>query len=118
MFFENYNGTFYLNVWATDSDLQDMGPTQDIWDISYAPTGGWVPVQQGENVKYTQAIVGHTYVIWTWDNHFAKVRIKNITNERMVFDWAYQLVEGNRELKRGNFSTKRNSVPDKVERKY
>jgi hypothetical protein len=117
IFFENYNGTFYLNVWD-DSDLQDMGPTQDIWDISYAPTGGWIPVKQGENVKYTQAIVGNTYVIWTWDNHFAKVRIKNITNERMVFDWAYQLVEGNRELKRGNLSTKRNLVPDKVERKY
>jgi hypothetical protein len=117
MFFENYNGTFYLNVWD-DSDLQDMGQTQDIWDISYAPNGGWIPVKQGENVKYTQAIVGHTYVIWTWDNHFAKVRIKNITNERMVFDWAYQLVEGNRELKRGNLSTKRNLVPDKVERKY
>lgn len=118
IFFENYNGTFYLNVWAIDSDLQDMGLTQDIWDISYAPIGGWIPVKQGENVKYTQAIVGHTYVIWTWDNHFAKVRIKNITNERMVFDWAYQLVEGNRELKRGNLSSKRNSVPDKVERKY
>jgi len=118
MFFENYNGTFYINVWAKDSDLQDMGQTQDIWDISYAPMGGWIPVKQGENVKYAQAIVGHTYVIWTWDNHFAKVRIKNITNERMVFDWAYQLVEGNRELKRVNLSSKRNSVPDKVERKY
>lgn len=118
MFFENYNGAFYLNVWADDFDLQDMGQTQDIWDISYAPSGGWIPVKEGENVKYTQAIVGHTYVIWTWDNHFAKVRIKNITNERMVFDWAYQLVEGNRELKRGNLSSKRNSVPNKVERKY
>ena len=118
IFFENFTGTFYLNVWADDSDIQDMGQTQDIWDISYAPTGGWIPVKQSENVKYAEAIVGHTYVIWTWDNHFAKVRIKNITNERMVFDWAYQLVEGNRELKRGNLQTKRNSVPEKVERKY
>ena len=38
IFFENYNGTFYLNVWD-DSDIQDMGSTQDIWDISYAPNG-------------------------------------------------------------------------------
>jgi hypothetical protein len=116
-FFENFNGTFYLNVWD-DSDIQDMGTTRDIWDISYAPTGGWVPLKQGENVKYTEAIVGHTYVVWTWDNHFAKVRVKNITPERIVFDWAYQLVEGNRELKRGNISSERKLIPKSVVKKY
>ncbi len=116
-FFENYNGQFFINVWD-DSDIQDMGATRDIWDISYAPSGGWIPLKQGENIKYTPAIVGHTYVVWTWDNHYAKVRIKNITNERMVFDWAYQLVEGNRELKRGNTSEVRKSIPDKVEKQY
>lgn len=117
LFFENYNGTFYLNVWD-DSDIQDMGPTRDIWDISYAPIGGWVPLKQGENVKYTQAKIGNTYVIWTWDNHYAKVRVKNITGERIVFDWAYQLVEGNRELKRGNVSTERKEFPRTVVKKY
>ena len=118
MFFENYNGTFYLNVWSVDSDIQDMGATRDLYDISYAPTGGWVPAVQDENVKYTEAIVGHTYVIWTWDNHYAKVRVKNITSERIVFDWAYQLVEGNRELKRANSSTERKETPKKVIKKY
>lgn len=97
-FFENYNGTYYINVWD-DSDLQDMGRTNDIWEISYAPVDGWVPLKEGENVKYTEAIVGHTYVVWTWDNHFAKIRVKSISGDRMVFDWAYQLVEGNPELK-------------------
>ena len=116
-FFENYNGTFYLNVWD-DSDIQDMGATRDIWDISNAPTGGWVPLKQGENIKYTPAIIGHTYVIWTWDNHYAKVRVKNITSERVVFDWAYQLVEGNRELKRANVSTERKEFPRTVVKKY
>jgi hypothetical protein len=91
-FFENYEGQFYLNVWD-DSDIQDMGHTTDIYDIPCAPSSGW------NSLKYEPAIVGHTYVIWTWDNHFAKVRVKNMTNERVVFDWAYQLVEGNRELK-------------------
>lgn len=102
-FFEKYNGVNYINVWE-DSDLQDMGATKDIWDISYAPQTGWVAMNQGENIKYVEAIPGHTYVIWTWDNHYAKVRVKNISGDRLVFDWAYQLVEGNRELKR--------SVPD------
>ena len=62
-------------------------------DIPFAPTSGWSPT------KDAVATVGHTYVIWTWDNHFAKIRISQITNERVVFDWAYQLVEGERQLK-------------------
>lgn len=92
VFFENYNGTFYLDVWD-DSDIKDMGPTQDIYDIPYAPTSGW------STTKDAIAKVGHTYVIWTWNNHYAKLRVKSITNDRIVFDWAYQLLEGNTQLK-------------------
>lgn len=91
-FFENFEGTFYLDVWD-DSDIQDMGPTSDIYDIDYAPLDGW------SETKDVIAIPGNTYVIWTWDNHFAKIRVKYITDERVVFDWAYQLVEGNPQLK-------------------
>jgi len=91
-FFENYEGDFYLDVWD-DTDIQDMGPTDNIYDIPYAPTTGW------SSTKDAFAIVGHTYVIWTWDNHYAKIRVSNITNERVVFDWAYQIVEGERQLK-------------------
>jgi hypothetical protein len=98
IYFEKYNNVYYLNVWE-DEDIQDMGSTKDIWDISTAPISGWVPKDTGDNFKYVEAKVGHTYVIWTWDNHFAKVRITSISNGRLVFDWAYQLVEGNRELK-------------------
>lgn len=91
-FFENYEGTFYLDVWD-DSDIQDMGPTTDIYDIEAAPLSGWSPT------KDEIAKIGHTYIIWTWDNHFAKIRIRNITRDRVVFDWAYQLVEGSSILK-------------------
>ena len=97
-FFENFDGTFYLNVWD-DTDIQDVGPTNDIYDITVAPVSGYIPLIDGDNVKYTEAIPGHTYVIWTWDNHFAKVRVSRITNDRAVFDWAYQLLEGEVELK-------------------
>ena len=92
VFFENYNGTFYLDVW-NDTDIKDMGLTKDIYDIPYAPTTGW------SESKDEIAKVGHTYVIWTWNNHFAKMRVKSITNDRIVFDWAYQLIEGNTQLK-------------------
>jgi len=115
-FFEKYNGKFYLDVWD-DSDLQDMGSTIDIYDINKAPQGGWIPIDAGENIKYAEAKVGHTYVIWTWDNHYAKVRIKSISSERMVFDWAYQLAEGNRELKRIQ-KDERQNPPKEIKRFY
>jgi len=93
VFFENANGLFYLNVWS-DTDIQDMGYTQTLDDISVAPTGGWSPSGSAE------AIIGHTYVIWTWDDHYAKVRVKDITASRVVFDWAYQTAPANPELSR------------------
>lgn len=102
-FFGVYNGIDSIMVWG-DTDIQDMGPTQDIYDIEFAPTSGWNPS------KSEVAIAGHTYVIWTWDNHFAKVRISSISANRMVFDWAFQLVEGNVQLKRSVNNGNRNPV--------
>jgi len=99
-FFENYNGDFYIDVWD-DSEIQDAGSTQDIYDVANAPTGGW------SSTKDEVARVGHTYIIWTWDNHYAKIRINAITNDRISFDWAFQLVEGERQLKAGDNSKKK-----------
>lgn len=93
VFFENFGGRFYLNVWS-DTDIQDMGYTGTLDDISVAPDAGWSPS------KYAEAIVGHTYVIWTWDDHYAKVRVKSITANYVEFDWAYQTATSNPELKR------------------
>jgi hypothetical protein len=108
-FFENYNGTYYLNVWD-DTDIQNVGPTNDIYDVPFAPTSGW------STSKDVMAKIGHTYVIWTWDNHFAKIRVKNITRDRIVFDWAFQLVEGNRELKPRAGTGVRKNINKNIER--
>ena len=93
IYFENYNGEFYLNVWE-DSDIQDVGYTQSLYDVRDAPVSGWSPT------KDVRLIVGHTYVVWTWDNHFAKVRFSALSSSGAVFDWAYQLQSGNTSLKR------------------
>jgi hypothetical protein len=93
VFAENYQGTHYLDVWGSDTYILDAGATTDIYDIPFAPTTGWSPTSDAI------AIVGHTYVIWTWNNHYAKMRVKNIVGNRVVFDWAYQLVAGNTQLK-------------------
>jgi hypothetical protein len=92
VFFEYYNGVYYLNVW-TDSDIQDVGYTESLYDVGYAPVAGWSPT------KDVTIIPGHTYVIWTWDNHFAKLRVSNVSATGITFDWAYQLQEGNPRLK-------------------
>ncbi len=102
-FFEIFQGEFYLDVWD-DTDIQDMGSTNDIYDIPFAPTSGWSPT------KDALARTGHTYIIWTWDNHYAKIRISQITSERIVFDWAYQLVEGERQLKTSATPGERNPL--------
>lgn len=93
MWFENYNGTLYMNV-GTDSDIQDMGPTRSILDIGEAPSSGWSTTHD------VRLIAGHTYVVWTWDDHFAKFRVGSLSSSRVVFDWAYQLLESNPLLKR------------------
>jgi len=91
-YFENYQGTYYLDVY-NDTDIQDMGATNDIWDIEYAPDYGW------NTSKDAVVIPGHTYVIWTWDNHYAKVRVSTLTSNRIVFDWSFQLLKGEHQLK-------------------
>lgn len=79
-------GKSYLVV-ASDTDIQDMGATRDIYDINYAPSTGW------NSSKDAVVIQGHTYVIRTFDKHYAKVRVSRILSDRIVFDWAFQLIK-------------------------
>ena len=92
IFFENYEGIRYLVVWD-DTEIQDMGYTNSLYDIAESPTRGWSPT--GDMV----AIVGHTYVVRTWDNHYAKIRIVDLSTTAVQFDWAYQLQAYNPYLK-------------------
>jgi hypothetical protein len=91
-FFEHYAGRFYLRVWD-DTDIQGMGYTANLDEIANAPASGWVPS------RVVEAIPGHTYVIWTWDNHYSKVRVRSVSANSVLFDWAYQTATGNRSLR-------------------
>ena len=92
IFFEYYNGTYYMDVWD-DSQIQDFGYTKSLYDIIQAPTSGWSPT------KDVRLIVGHTYIVRTWDYHYAKLRITSLSSTRVIFDWAYQLQADNTQLK-------------------
>ncbi|MGD1007184.1 MAG: hypothetical protein ABR980_08145 [Ignavibacteriaceae bacterium] len=105
-FYDNNNGTPFIGIWS-DTYIQDMGPTTDIYDIPYAPTTGWTSATDAV------AIAGHTYAIWTWDNYYAKIRVSSITTDRMIFDWAFQTVLGNPELKIGRSNAVRGTLQRK-----
>ncbi|MBR9977810.1 MAG: hypothetical protein KFH87_06955 [Bacteroidetes bacterium] len=85
----------YLVVWD-DTDIQDMGHTTSIDDISAAPSSGWNPTGDALAVR------GHTYVIKTFNGHYAKIRLVDIDADGVVFDWAYQVSRGNPELIRAD----------------
>jgi hypothetical protein len=107
MYFENYNGQHFMNVWnevGFETDIQDMGYTNSLLDIRVAPSSGWSPTHD------VRLYVGHTYVVWTHNDHYAKFRVTAILGNRVVFDWAYQLQEGNPMLKPGGFGKKGHSV--------
>jgi hypothetical protein len=78
---------FFINVTDIETDIQDMGYTENFDEIGYAPSDGW------SYVGWVEVIVGHTYIVWTRDDHFAKIRVTDAdyTNfEFITFDWAYQ----------------------------
>ncbi len=84
MYFENYRDTLFMNV-RTDTDIEDMGPTESVLEISTAPSGGW---------SRTHDVVlqaGHTYFVYTWDGHYAKFRVSSLSGSNVVFDWVYQV---------------------------
>jgi len=94
IYLEYYDEVFYL--WVTDKEtyIQDFGYTDDIDDVNYSPVEGW------SALWYVEVIKGHSYILWTWDNHFAKLRVEDFTTHYgILFDWAYQVEPGNQELK-------------------
>ena len=93
VYVEFFTGLPYLRVW-NDTDIQDMGYTRDLDEISVAPADGWAASRTCE------AIIGHTYVVWTNDDHYAKMRVVQVGANYIRFDWAYQTDLANPELKR------------------
>jgi hypothetical protein len=87
---------FFIVLGDNGRYIQDMGYTDHFDDITYAPNDGW------SSLDYVEVIEGHTYVLYTWNDHYAKIRVTQAIlspHSRIVFDWGYQIDPGNRELK-------------------
>ncbi len=91
VFYDWFEDVPYLAVPDYATDIQDAGYA-GFDDVTWAPDGGW------SASGYVEAIPGHVYIIWTRDNHFAKMRVVEVDDRRVVVDWAYQEDTGNPEL--------------------
>jgi hypothetical protein len=96
-YYESPEGVIHQQVFVPDysTDIQDAGFTTSLDAVDFAPDSGWSPSGTAE------AVVGHAYVVWTRDNHYAKFRITSVQPATVTFDWAYQTDPGNRELRAG-----------------
>lgn len=92
VFVDRFDGVLYLNAGNDYTHLQDMGYTDSLDEINYAPEYGW------SQVGWVVITPGHMYVIWTDDGHFAKMRAESINFYYVTFDWAYQTAPDNPEL--------------------
>lgn len=93
IYFGSSNGVHLMYTPFTDTDIQDAGYATSLDAIDYAPSAGWSPTGSVE------LIVGHCYLVWTHDDHYAKFRVTSLDAHRVQFDWAYQVDPGNRELR-------------------
>jgi len=82
----------YMNVANNNTKIQDFGYTDNLDDVDYAPEQGW------SSLGWVELILGHSYIVRTWDNHYAKFRVTWLGEGSVKFDWAYQVDQGNREL--------------------
>jgi len=92
VYFLARNGLQLLMARDIDTDVQDAG-YQVLEDLDWAPDDGWSPTGEVE------LIPGHSYYVWTRDNHYAKVECITVSDTQVTLNWAYQLVPGNPELK-------------------
>jgi hypothetical protein len=90
--YDEIEQTYCFYVGHPSGMIQDFGYTSSFDEITYAPQQGWSVTGKVE------AIPGHTYIMHTWDDHYAKFRVTALGTYSVVFDWAYQTAIGNPEL--------------------
>ncbi len=95
-YIDSFDGIYYLNAGDLNlfrgTEIQGMGYTTYWDDIGYAPTTGW------SDLGYVEVVIGHTYIIKTDDNHYAKMRVLETDGAGVRLQWAYQTDLNNPEL--------------------
>lgn len=99
VYLDRVGDVFYLNsVSDVDVLLQPMGFHASFDDVGWAPQEGW------SFNGWAEIVEGHIYVVVIRDTHgdwnYAKLRVlqEDLTNGRVLFQWAYQTDINNPEL--------------------
>ena len=91
IFFAVESGVPRMIAGNNETDIQDAGYVALV-DVDWAPERGWSTTGRAD------LVAGHSYVVWTADDHYAKFEVRSIQPDRLVLDWAYQVDRGNPEL--------------------
>lgn len=91
--FSYVDNLYLMEAGDVNTDIQDAGfiPLEE---IDWAPDGGW------SGTGTAELIMGHSYIVWTRTDNFAKFQVVDLTPEYVMIDWAYQEVTGLPELLR------------------
>ncbi len=97
--FSNVGNLFLMEAGDNRTDIQDAGfiPLEDI---------DWAPDEGYSGTGTAELIVGHSYIVWTRTNNFAKFQVVDMpatgpdAGTYVVINWAYQEVTGLPELLR------------------
>jgi hypothetical protein len=118
IFFQRIGAVLFAKgtvIGGQPNDIQDLGYTNSMDEVSWAPTQGWSVAPNG-----VELIVGHTYVVWTYDLFFAKFRVVNLLFNGGLpsgarIEWAYQIDPNNPELSPMFVTLREQPVPERGE---
>jgi hypothetical protein len=81
-------GAFFVWVANYDTYIQDFGYTGSLDELDWAPQAGW------SEVGWLEAVLDHSYYVYTVDRHYAKFRIDYLDyrDGSVEISWAYQIV--------------------------
>ncbi|MDE0480949.1 MAG: fibronectin type III domain-containing protein [Candidatus Poribacteria bacterium] len=66
-----------------ETAMQDLGYQEDFDGVDVVPEYGYTTL-------FVELIEGHIYAIYTPDGNFAKIHVRKLFDDAVVFDWAYQ----------------------------
>lgn len=74
------------------NQIQDFGFTQSLDEVDWAPDNE-DEATWAQSVYGVELIEGHSYIVWTWDDFYAKFRVTAVTAASVTIDWAFQATD-------------------------
>ena len=74
-----------------DTLMQDLGYHESFDAVDVVPEFGYTTL-------FVELLEGHIYAIYTPDGNFAKIQVRGLSEDAVIFDWAYQTDRENIQL--------------------